>query len=64
MEFFKTIRKTIANGNVRQLVDAVKTQFEKRCLLDENIQKLAELEKAKTVKKSVKSDAATRATLS
>lgn len=57
--FFKTIRQAIANGKVAELVDHVKKQFERRCLLDENIQKQLELdlekEKEKT-KKSVRSD--------
>lgn len=48
---------------MKELVDVVKIQFERRCLLDENIQKQVEAEKEKEkVKKSATSDETTRPT--
>ncbi|KAJ6636688.1 Queuine tRNA-ribosyltransferase accessory subunit 2 [Pseudolycoriella hygida] len=57
IEFFKTIRQSIASGNFQELIDFVKAQFDRRCLLDENIQKIVELDEVtKKGKKTVSSD--------
>ncbi|KAG4076554.1 hypothetical protein HA402_002717 [Bradysia odoriphaga] len=66
MEFFKTIRQAAANGKIPILIDVVQTQYEKRCLLNENLQKQIENENQlkhiesekgkKKVKKSVASN--------
>lgn len=61
MEFFKTIRQSVADGRISDLIDVVRAQFERKCLLNESIQKQIELEaekEKKNVKKSVVSSEA------
>lgn len=54
MEFFKTIRQAVAEERIPVLIDVLKAQFEKKCLLNDNIRKQIELDKEKkNVKKSV-----------
>lgn len=55
IELFKTIRQVLVNGNLQEVIDIVRMQMERRCLLNENIDKQMELDKENKNKKSTKS---------
>lgn len=64
MELFNQIRQVIPDGNLAKLIDVVRTQMEKGCLLDAAIQKQIELEKENKNKKSTKATSNSEATAS